>query len=148
MNYIKKVKKIRDKQRLNQKEFAEKIGVSVSAVKNFEAGKTKLSVDMLIAIAKNMDIDIYDFLHLKNPHLEIHKQWAEQDEETLDFQCMSLTMVGLSELQNKGIIDKRNPKAERALYKFLNTFKKYPQDSAWINLMDKLADVCILDKTE
>ena len=148
MNYVKKVKKIRDKQRLNQKEFAEKIGVSVSAVKNFEAGKIKLSVDMLIAIAKNTDIDIYDFLHLKNPHLEIYKSWAEPDEETLDFQCMSLTIAGLSELHDKGIIDRPNPKAERALYKFLNTFNKLPRDSVWIDHMEKLADMCILDKTE
>lgn len=47
------IKRLRNLHKLNQVEFAKVIGISQGSLSDFESGKSKLSIDTIVAIYEN-----------------------------------------------------------------------------------------------
>ena len=60
------LKKLRKNLNLTQKEFAASLGVTSSAVSNWENGINKIDVDTIITICKNFNISISEFVGLSD----------------------------------------------------------------------------------
>lgn len=60
MDVLKTIFTLRDNKRLLQKDFADALGVSASAITNLEAGKRELKVNELPIIANLLNVEIID----------------------------------------------------------------------------------------
>lgn len=56
------LKKIRTSKNITQKELAEKLGVSVRTIQNYESGNREPSIDTLYKVAAALDVKALDFL--------------------------------------------------------------------------------------
>lgn len=70
INYGKKIKQLRQKQKMSQSQLASRLGVSSYIVSNWEMGRTKVNANMLVKICNVLNIDIDDFLELENLDVE------------------------------------------------------------------------------
>lgn len=73
MNYIEigqRIRKYRKQQNLSQEELAEKIGISTTHMSHIETGSTKLSLSVLVDLAKNLNVKtdwlLFDESYLDN----------------------------------------------------------------------------------
>ncbi|MCQ2790194.1 MAG: helix-turn-helix domain-containing protein [bacterium] len=73
MNYIEigqRIRKYRKQQNLSQEELAEKIGISTTHMSHIETGSTKLSLPVLVDLAKNLNVKtdwlLFDESYLDN----------------------------------------------------------------------------------
>lgn len=65
MNYYKigeKIRKYRKTADMSQEELSEKVGISVTHMSHIETGNTKLSLPVLVAIAKTLEVHTDDLL--------------------------------------------------------------------------------------
>ena len=60
------IKKLRKRDNITQKELAQKIGVTTSAVGMYESGARKPSIEALINIANHFDVSVDYLLTSKN----------------------------------------------------------------------------------
>ena len=59
------VKKIRTQKGVLQKDIAFKAGVSVRALQNYESGKRKPSIDIVIRLAKALGVEVTDLFPMQ-----------------------------------------------------------------------------------
>ena len=136
MNYVKKVKEIRGKQNLTQEQLSIKVGISHGIIKNFEAGKTKMSFELLEALVKYCDIDANDFMGMPRPIT-----FAEDSEEKLDHHCLDLMVQGCHILYSEKLLSKDDARhGERSLYKFLNALNKKPTSAEFEKVIQMIVD--------
>lgn len=62
----KRIKELRSELGLSQAQLAEKIGVAQNTVAQYESGKSKISIDVLVNLAKVFEISTDYILCIKN----------------------------------------------------------------------------------
>ncbi len=80
MTYIigSRIKRVRDKRGITQKELADKIGVKAAVISNWETGKNRPNVDLLPAICKALSVSADELLDIKvTDNEEISEETAE-----------------------------------------------------------------------
>lgn len=66
MSYTDKIRRIREYKGYKQEYVAEKLGLTQRAYSSIENGKTQLTVDRLINIAKVLDVSVIEILDLQS----------------------------------------------------------------------------------
>ena len=77
------LKKFRRKQKLTQKQFADKVSCSLSSIGGIEAGRNKLSMKLFRAIAENFNLSQYA-LYEKCQHDETPQTEAAKEIDVID----------------------------------------------------------------
>lgn len=62
LNTSDKIKKYRQERKYNQSELANKLGITINTLSNYERGKTKPTSDMLTKIANELNVSIDDLI--------------------------------------------------------------------------------------
>jgi transcriptional regulator with XRE-family HTH domain len=75
-----RIKEIRKELGLNQREFSKKLGMNQSTLSEVEKGKYNLSIDIIIKLAKEYDVNLYYLL-------------TDDDEMFLPTDVLSLTRI-------------------------------------------------------
>lgn len=72
------LRKVRQEKNLSQEYMAEKLEITQKAYSNIENGKTTLKNDILLKLAKILDLNPYDLCAISNSCSDIHKLKNEE----------------------------------------------------------------------
>ncbi len=78
MSFSEKLKRFRQKMDLNQKQFAQALGIPYQMISRYENDKASPSIDTVQKIADSLNISISELLGEKTP--EIHEPDVSQEE--------------------------------------------------------------------
>ena len=148
MNYILTIKRLLKEKNITQREFSDKIGVSLTTTNSYLTEKTKIDVDTLIKIAKELNVtasylldertirqETKDIVYkvLSHRYNTVIKRTVRQSDLIAEI-SQKLTFSELK-TENKNIIDR--------IYSDLIT---YPVDELSETELDKLRDAGLISR--